>query len=189
MSENEKETGEQFDAQVPSDSRNVERNSDTTVTDITKKKYVKVKKKQAIAIAAAIVAVCVIVAVAVFVTQGKTEQGNGCTLSNEKIEIIDGLAYITGNLKNTTGNFESFLLDWEVYDENGKRIGEAFGNVENILAGDTKPFKAAIGPDDLDTILTYQEHCKSFKLLGANPLKAEISRLQNEINYYERYKK
>lgn len=107
-------------------------------------------------------------------SQGKTDSGEGYEISNQRIEESDGLPVIAGTAKNTSGQTETLMIAWKLYDENGGEIGTALATAEDLADGSSADFEG-LALADFESI-------KSFELDNVVFLKAENNRLQGEID-------
>lgn len=135
------------------------------------------KNKKVIAAIVAVVVVVVVIAAAMFLTQGKTDTGDGYVLSNQKIETIDGLKTITGTIKNTSGHEESFMVTWKVLDASGNELGQAMGATDSIPNGGSAPIEGILLTD-----LDDEDAVSSFELEGVFLLKQETAALKAQLN-------
>ena len=135
------------------------------------------KNKKVIGAIVAVVAVIIVIAEAMFLTQGKTDSGDGYVLSGQKLEIVDGMKTITGTIKNTSGHEESFMVTWKVFDASGNELGQAMGATDSIPNGGSAPIEGILLTD-----LDDEDAVSSFELEGVFLLKQETAALRAQLN-------
>lgn len=145
-----------------------------------------VNRKKAFGIIIAVIIIAIIVALLFLGSQGKTDSGDGYKITDQKIETIDSLPYITGRVNNTCGRKETIAMTWHLYNSSGTEIGTALGAAENIDAGETADFKAIVILNDINAD---PSEIASFELSGVTFLKQENAKLQAEIDAYKKKSK
>lgn len=142
------------------------------------------KGRKAIFAIVALIVIVAVIAAFLLLNQGKTDNGDGYVLSNQKIESVDGSKTVTAVIKNTSGHDETFMVNWVVFDADGEQTRTVMGITEEIPDGGSARVEGLYLPDSDYSkydILSNGEEINSFELDGVGLMKEANARLEAQL--------